>query len=53
MNKEGRGSLPITDATMTRFNISLQGGVDMVMHAIEQAWGAVASFLKSLHKVRM
>jgi UDP-N-acetylglucosamine 4,6-dehydratase len=24
---------------MTRFNISLQGGVDMVMHAIEYAWG--------------
>jgi FlaA1/EpsC-like NDP-sugar epimerase len=24
---------------MTRFNISLQGGVDMVMHAIEHAWG--------------
>ena len=24
---------------MTRFNISLQGGVDMVMHAIYQAWG--------------
>jgi FlaA1/EpsC-like NDP-sugar epimerase len=24
---------------MTRFNISLQGGVDMVMHAMENAWG--------------
>jgi FlaA1/EpsC-like NDP-sugar epimerase len=24
---------------MTRFNISLQGGVDMVMHALEHAWG--------------
>ena len=24
---------------MTRFNISLQGGVDMVMHALENAWG--------------
>lgn len=39
MNKKKEGSLPITDVTMTRFNISLQGGVDMVMHAIEQAWG--------------
>jgi UDP-N-acetylglucosamine 4,6-dehydratase len=39
MSKKKDGSLPITDATMTRFNISLQGGVDMVMHAIEQAWG--------------
>jgi FlaA1/EpsC-like NDP-sugar epimerase len=24
---------------MTRFNISLQGGVEMVMHALENAWG--------------
>ena len=24
---------------MTRFNISLQGGVDMVMYALENAWG--------------
>lgn len=24
---------------MTRFNISLQGGVNMVMHALEHAWG--------------
>lgn len=39
MKKKFEGKLPITDATMTRFNISLQGGVDMVMHAIEQAWG--------------
>lgn len=35
--KEGR--LPITDAKMTRFNISLRDGVDMVMHALEHAWG--------------
>ncbi|MFH6972893.1 UDP-N-acetylglucosamine 4,6-dehydratase (inverting) [Flavobacterium petrolei] len=39
MKKRSEGKLPITDATMTRFNISLQGGVDMVMHAIEEAWG--------------
>ena len=31
--------LPITDKNMTRFNISLQGGVEMVMHALEHAWG--------------
>lgn len=31
--------LPITDPLMTRFNISLQGGVEMVMHALEHAWG--------------
>ena len=39
LKKKKEGVLPITDDTMTRFNISLQGGVDMVMHAIENAWG--------------
>jgi UDP-N-acetylglucosamine 4,6-dehydratase len=39
IKKRAEGKLPITDASMTRFNISLQGGVDMVMHAIEHAWG--------------
>lgn len=39
INKKKEGKLPITDISMTRFNISLQGGVDMVMHAIENAWG--------------
>lgn len=39
IKKKSEGKLPITDATMTRFNISLQGGVDMVIHAIENAWG--------------
>lgn len=39
INKRNEGKLPITDVNMTRFNISLQGGVDMVMHALEYAWG--------------
>lgn len=39
IKKRNDGKLPITDISMTRFNISLQGGVDMVMHAIEFAWG--------------
>ena len=39
LNKKKEGKLPITDPNMTRFNISLQGGVDMVMHALEHAWG--------------
>ena len=39
IKKRGEGVLPITDPNMTRFNISLQGGVDMVMHALEHAWG--------------
>lgn len=37
--KQQDGILPITVDSMTRFNISLQGGVDMVMHALETAWG--------------
>lgn len=39
LKKRAEGIIPITDPTMTRFNISLQGGVDMVMHALEKAWG--------------
>lgn len=39
INKRKDGFLPITDDTMTRFNISLDGGVDMVLHALENAWG--------------
>lgn len=39
MNKRTEGTLPITDPEMTRFNITLQGGVDMVLHALETAWG--------------
>jgi UDP-N-acetylglucosamine 4,6-dehydratase/5-epimerase len=33
------GKLPITDPAMTRFNISLEEGVDMVMNALDTAWG--------------
>lgn len=39
IKKRGTGIIPITDLKMTRFNISLQGGVEMVMHAIKHAWG--------------
>lgn len=39
LNKKKEGKLPITDINMTRFNISLKGGVNMVMHALEFAWG--------------
>jgi UDP-N-acetylglucosamine 4,6-dehydratase len=37
--KRATGVLPITDPAMTRFNISLQEGVDMVLWSIEHAWG--------------
>lgn len=33
------GILPITDPNMTRFNISLEDGVKMVLFALEHAWG--------------
>lgn len=39
INKKKEGVLPITVESMTRFNISLQGGVDMVLHALDSAWG--------------
>ena len=37
--RRASGSLPITDPAMTRFNITLQHGVDMVLWAIENALG--------------
>jgi len=39
LNKRHEGTLPITDERMTRFNISLEEGVEMVIHAIHSAWG--------------
>ncbi len=39
ISKRKEGVLPITVTDMTRFNISLQGGVEMVLHALETAWG--------------
>jgi UDP-N-acetylglucosamine 4,6-dehydratase (inverting) len=40
LEKASEGVLPITDPRMTRFNISLQEGVDMVLWALENARGA-------------
>lgn len=39
IEKKKSGILPITDNEMTRFNISLQDGVDMVLWSIENALG--------------
>lgn len=39
LEKRKTGILPITDTAMTRFNISLQEGVDMVLWSIENALG--------------
>lgn len=39
LSKRKEGVLPITDKRMTRFNISLEDGCQMVFDAIENAWG--------------
>ena len=39
LERRKTGVLPITDPAMTRFNISLQDGVDMVLWALENAQG--------------
>ncbi|MDB4186038.1 UDP-N-acetylglucosamine 4,6-dehydratase (inverting) [Flavobacteriaceae bacterium] len=39
MKEKKKGVLPITNPKMTRFNILIEEGVDMVLHALEHAWG--------------
>ena len=39
LNKARSGVLPITDPAMTRFNISLSDGVEMVLWALERSLG--------------
>jgi UDP-N-acetylglucosamine 4,6-dehydratase/5-epimerase len=39
MKKKSEGRIPITHEEMTRFNISLQAGVDMVMYALKNHLG--------------
>ena len=39
LKKSKEGVLPITHKDMTRFNISLQDGVNLVLHALQYAWG--------------
>ena len=39
LSQKGSGVLPITHPEMTRFNISLQAGVNMVMYALEYHLG--------------
>ncbi|MBB6610434.1 UDP-N-acetylglucosamine 4,6-dehydratase (inverting) [Pontibacter sp. Tf4] len=39
LKKREEGVLPITHQDMTRFNISLEEGVEMVFHALETHWG--------------
>jgi UDP-N-acetylglucosamine 4,6-dehydratase len=39
LERRKTGVLPITDERMTRFNISLEEGVDLVLYALEHMWG--------------
>ena len=46
LKKKKDGVFPITDKKMTRFNISLEDGCQMVFDAIEKAWGGELSVPK-------
>ncbi|MDT8440439.1 MAG: UDP-N-acetylglucosamine 4,6-dehydratase (inverting) [Desulfuromonadales bacterium] len=39
LHKRHEGVLPITDESMTRFNITLQEGVELVLQALDIMWG--------------
>tara|TARA_B100000686_G_C16698457_1_gene921950 strand:+ start:178 stop:1179 length:1002 start_codon:yes stop_codon:yes gene_type:complete len=39
LNKKKDGVIPITDKRMTRFNITLQEGVDFVLFCLKKMWG--------------
>lgn len=39
LKQKGKGVLPITDERMTRFNITLQNGVNFVLQCLDKMWG--------------
>jgi UDP-N-acetylglucosamine 4,6-dehydratase/5-epimerase len=39
LDKKSEGVLPITDERMTRFNITLEDGVKLVLYALQNMWG--------------
>lgn len=39
LEHKAKGFIPVTDKRMTRFNITLEQGVELVFHAIEHTWG--------------
>lgn len=39
LKRKKSGTLPITDPEMTRFNITIEEGVNMVLYALENSWG--------------
>ena len=46
LSQKNKGSLPITDERMTRFNITLQEGVDFVIDCLARMWGGELFVLK-------
>ena len=38
-NFQNKGYFPITNSNMTRFNITLNQGIDVVFHAISNSFG--------------
>jgi len=39
LKKKAEGTIPITDKRMTRFNITLKEGVQLVLDALDKMWG--------------
>lgn len=39
LKKKAEGTIPITDKRMTRFNITLKDGVQLVLDALDKMWG--------------
>ena len=39
LKQKEKGLIPITDERMTRFNITLQNGVDFVLQCLDKMWG--------------
>jgi len=39
LKKKADGVIPITDERMTRFNITLEHGIDLVLFALQNMWG--------------
>lgn len=39
LKKRSAGIIPITDERMTRFNITLEHGIDLVLFALQNMWG--------------
>ena len=51
LEKAKTGVLPITDPAMTRFNISLNEGVDMVLWSLKNALGGDSLFLNPGYRI--